>query len=153
MLVLHRMIGKQQHSGPSTSLRSQSAWGTARGGAMLDAFGRELGAREPGVKCAWRRGWSYRAPNHSCLRCTTCPPSLHGSITAARVTVSHIRCRRAERRHLVVVLGGDRFNASSWMTDPEHATWDLYLIYYGSNPAKSCPLCTKVRGSSRIARV
>lgn len=147
------MIGKQQHSGPSTSLRSQSAWGTARGGAMLDAFGRELGAREPGVKCAWRRGWSYRAPNHSCLRCTTCPPSLHGSITAARVTVSHIRCRRAERRHLVVVLGGDRFNASSWMTDPEHATWDLYLIYYGSNPAKSCPLCTKVRGSSRIARV
>ncbi|KAL6777508.1 hypothetical protein ACKKBF_B21770 [Auxenochlorella protothecoides x Auxenochlorella symbiontica] len=54
------------------------------------------------------------------------------------------KSERAERRHLVVVLGGDRFNASSWMTDPEHATWDLYLIYYGSNPAKSCPLCTKV---------
>lgn len=72
-------------------------------------------------------------------------------VPASVVCASRLSRRKDQRRHLVVVIGGDKFDASTWMTDPEHATWDLYLIYYGEDPNLRCALCTKVRCPGWVA--
>lgn len=55
---------------------------------------------------------------------------------------SRIESLKANKRYLIVIPVGDEFDASQWVTHPEHATYDLVVIYYGKNDSWNCsPLC------------
>jgi hypothetical protein len=45
------------------------------------------------------------------------------------------------RRHLIIAPVGSKFNASRWLTHPQHASYDIIALYYGNHSSFTCPLC------------